>query len=159
PLERPFGELLHQPAAGAASAPLPEAAGGAGAWKAWVSGFQRFLQDGCVLTLWRSPALGELSKPGEGERELRIRLTGRARTVRAAQLEAVRARWAKQVEQAQRKVESAQQALATQQSQLHGQQVQTAISVGATVLSALFGRKALSTSTLGRATTAARGAG
>jgi hypothetical protein len=37
--------------------------------------------------------------------------------------------------------------------------VQTAISVGATVLGALFGRKAVSTSTIGRATTAARSAG
>jgi hypothetical protein len=37
--------------------------------------------------------------------------------------------------------------------------VQTAISVGATVLGALFGRKAVSSSTIGRATTAARSAG
>ena len=37
--------------------------------------------------------------------------------------------------------------------------VQTAISVGATVLGALFGRKTISTTTIGRATTAARGAG
>ena len=37
--------------------------------------------------------------------------------------------------------------------------MQTAISVGATVLGALFGRKALSATTIGNATTAARGAG
>jgi hypothetical protein len=37
--------------------------------------------------------------------------------------------------------------------------VQTAISVGATVLGALFGRRAASMGTLGRATTAMRGAG
>ena len=37
--------------------------------------------------------------------------------------------------------------------------MQTAISVGATVLGALFGRKKLSATTIGRATTAARGAG
>jgi hypothetical protein len=37
--------------------------------------------------------------------------------------------------------------------------IQTAISVGATVLGALFGRKAISSSTIGRATTAARSAG
>jgi hypothetical protein len=36
---------------------------------------------------------------------------------------------------------------------------QTAISVGATVLGALFGRKAISATTIGRATTAARTAG
>ena len=37
------------------------------------------------------------------------------------------------------------------------QKVSTAVSVGATVLGALFGRKAVSVGTLGRATTAARG--
>src|SRR5262245_64250507 len=37
--------------------------------------------------------------------------------------------------------------------------VQTAISVGATVLGALFGRKAISATTIGKATTAARTAG
>ena len=79
--------------------------------------------------------------------------------MRAAQLDAVRARWAKKAESVQGKVAKAQQAVATQEGQLHGQQMNTAISVGATVLSALFGRKKLSLGTLGRATTAARGAG
>ncbi len=37
--------------------------------------------------------------------------------------------------------------------------IQTAISVGATVLGALLGRKAISATNIGRATTAARGAG
>jgi len=159
PLGRPFAELLRQPPAAAAAAALPDAAGRAGAWKAWGNTFKSFLKDGCVLSLWRSPSLGELSKPGEGERELRIRLAERARTARSAQLDAVRAKWAKRVEQAQAKVAKAQEGVAAQQSQLHGQQLQTAISVGATVLGALFGRKALSASSLGRATTAARGAG
>jgi hypothetical protein len=46
-----------------------------------------------------------------------------------------------------------------EREQASGQQVQTAISLGATVLSALLGRKRLSYGTLGRATTTLRGAG
>jgi hypothetical protein len=46
-----------------------------------------------------------------------------------------------------------------EQSQFNQATVQTAISVGATVLGALFGRKTLSAGTIGRATTAVRGAG
>jgi hypothetical protein len=159
PLGRPPGELRREPPAGAVSAALPEAAGRAGAWRAWEATFKRHLKDDRALTLWRSPSLGELSRPGEGERELRIRLAEQARSMRAAQLDAVRARWAKKAESVQGKVAKAQQAVATQEGQLHGQQMNTAISVGATVLSALFGRKKLSLGTLGRATTAARGAG
>ncbi|HET9766002.1 MAG TPA: ATP-binding protein, partial [Thermoanaerobaculia bacterium] len=159
PLGRPTGELRREPLAGAVATALPEAAGRAGAWRAWESTFKRHLKDDRALTLWRSPSLGELSRPGEGERELRIRLSEQARSMRAAQLDAVRARWAKKAESAQGKVAKAQQAVATQEGQLRGQQMNTAISVGSTVLSALFGRKKLSLGTLGRATTAARGAG
>jgi hypothetical protein len=158
-LGRPTGELRREPLAGAVPAALPEAAGRAGAWRAWESTFKRHLKDDRALTLWRSPSLGELSRPGEGERELRIRLAEQARSMRAAQLDAVRARWAKKAESVQGKVAKAQQAVATQEGQLRGQQMNTAISVGSTVLSALFGRKKLSLGTLGRATTAARGAG
>jgi hypothetical protein len=49
--------------------------------------------------------------------------------------------------------------VAREQSQFNAQTVQTAISVGATVLGALFGRKATGIGNLGRATTAMRGAG
>ena len=44
------------------------------------------------------------------------------------------------------------------QEQQKNQKMQTSISVGATILTALMGRKAASRSTLGRATTSARGA-
>ncbi|HXT51618.1 MAG TPA: ATP-binding protein [Thermoanaerobaculia bacterium] len=159
PLGRPLGELLRRAPDGAVPAAPPDAASRAGAWRAWESTFKRHLKNDRALTLWRSPSLGELSRPGEGERELRIRLGEQARGMRAAQLDAVRARWAKRAESAQTKVAKAQQVVATQEGQLHGQQMSTAISVGATVLSALFGRKKLTLGTLGRATTAARGAG
>ena len=46
-----------------------------------------------------------------------------------------------------------------QADQARGQGLQTAISVGATILGALLGRKAFSAGTIGKATTAARGAG
>ncbi len=159
PLGRPAAELRREAPPGAVAGPLPDAAGRVGAWRAWEATYKRYLKDGCVLTLWRSPSLGELSRPGEGERELRIRLAEQARSMRAAQLDAVKARWSKRLEAAQEKVAKAQQGLATQEGQLHGQQMQTAISVGATVLSAFLGRRSLSLGTLGRATTAARGAG
>lgn len=159
PLGRPVGELQRKAPDGATLAATPDAAARIGAWRAWDATFKRHLKNDRTLTLWRSPSLGELSRPGEGEREMRIRLGEQARGMRAAQLDAVRARWAKRAEAAQAKVAKAQQAVALQESQLHGQQMNTAISVGATVLSALFGRKKLSLGTLGRATTAARGAG
>ncbi len=52
----------------------------------------------------------------------------------------------------------AEQAKERQTDQVKDAALQTAISVGATLLGALGGRKIISSSTLGRATTAARGA-
>ena len=49
--------------------------------------------------------------------------------------------------------------MARESEQAKQQGLQTAISVGATILGAFLGRKAINVSTIGRATTAARGAG
>jgi hypothetical protein len=57
------------------------------------------------------------------------------------------------------KTRRAQQAVDRESAQASQQKLQTAVSVGATVLGALFGRKTLSASTIGRATTTARGVG
>jgi hypothetical protein len=51
----------------------------------------------------------------------------------------------------------AEGAMAREAEQASQQKLQTAVSFGATLLGALMGRKAVSASTLGRATTAARG--
>jgi hypothetical protein len=71
----------------------------------------------------------------------------------------VRQRWGKRAAAATERMRRAQQQVSEQEAQLRGSQTQTAISLGATVLSALLGRRAISHSSLGRATTAARGFG
>jgi hypothetical protein len=52
-----------------------------------------------------------------------------------------------------------QESVAREEQQASQQKLQTAVSFGATLLGAVLGRKAVSMSTLGRATTAARGFG
>ena len=57
------------------------------------------------------------------------------------------------------KLRRAEQGVTREQQQATSQKLQTAVSIGATVIGALFGRKAISAGTIGRATTAARGFG
>ena len=57
------------------------------------------------------------------------------------------------------RIRKAQQAVEREEEQSKQQKLQTAISVGATVLGSILGRKTLSRTSLGRATTAARGVG
>jgi len=57
----------------------------------------------------------------------------------------------------QERLRKAEQAVAREQEQVSSSRVQAGISLATTVFGAMFGRKTFSASTLGRATTAARG--
>ena len=155
----PVAELETSAPAGAVAAPAPPTAARAPSWRSWEASFKRHLRGGLPLELWRHASSGEVSNPGEGERELRIRISELARGQRSARLDSVRQRFAKRAATVTERVRKAQQSLDEQEAQLRGSQTQTAISIGATVLSALLGRRAISHSSLGRATTAARGFG
>jgi hypothetical protein len=112
-----------------------------------------------AVTLYRSPALGTLSQPAESEREFRIRLQQAGREQRDAASEVLRQKYAPKIAAIQERMRRAEQSVARESQQVTQQGIQAAISVGATLLGAFLGRKAVSTSTLGRATTALRGAG
>ncbi len=112
-----------------------------------------------TLDLLRSASAGEVSKPGESEADFRSRIQQGAREKRDAVAEKLRAKYAPRLAALQERLRRAQQAVEREKQESVQAGVQTAISVGATVLGALFGRKAISATTLGRATTAARTAG
>ena len=71
----------------------------------------------------------------------------------------MRQKYAAKIAALDEKLRRAQQAVDRESEQASAQKIQTAVSFGATVLGALLGRKAISATTLGRATTAARGVG
>ena len=73
--------------------------------------------------------------------------------------ESLRQKYAPKIAALQEKIRKAQQAVEREASQAKQAGMQTAISVGATLLGAFMGRKVVSSSTLGKATTAIRGAG
>ncbi len=81
----------------------------------------------------------------------------KSREQRDAALEKLRAQYAPKLHKLKERVRNAEQVVQREEGQARGAKVQTAISAGATILDALIGRKVSRTS-LGRATTAARGA-
>jgi hypothetical protein len=99
-----------------------------------------------------------LSKPGESERDFRIRLQESAREQRDRLTERLRQKYAPKIAMLQERVRRAEQATEREAEQAKQQHVQTAISIGATLLGAFLGRKTISASALGKATTAARSA-
>jgi hypothetical protein len=153
-------DLLRAPAApGPRFAPLPAAAAQPKKYAAWEKSLKSWLGQNERITLLRHPALDLISKPGESERDFRIRLQHEARAARDAAVDAVRRKFASKQAALAERLRRAQQAVERETQQASDSKMQTAVSVGATLLGALLGRKAVSASTLGRATTAARGVG
>jgi hypothetical protein len=111
------------------------------------------------MEVLRSPSTGEISRPDETERDFRARLQQASREGRDRALERLRKKYAPRQAALDEKLRRAQQSVERESQQATGQKLQTMISVGATLVGALMGRKAISASTIGRATTAARGMG
>lgn len=157
-VELTAAELSRAPAEGAQFAELPAAAAKAKNYAAWQKDLVAWLADTQQLELYRSPSTGIVSRPGETERDFRIRLQQTAREGRDDQVDKLRQKYAPKVAALQERIRRAQDAVAREKAQADQAKMQTAISVGTTLLGAFMGRKAVSASTLGRASTAARGA-
>jgi hypothetical protein len=151
--------LDRTPAEAVQYADLPEAAGKPKSYEGWRRDLTKWLAATRRLTLWRSPGAGVYSQPGESERDFRIRLGQASREQRDERVAKLRQRYAPKLAALEERLRRAEQAETREQVQVQDQGLQAAISFGATILGAVLGRKAVSATTLGRATTAARGAG
>jgi hypothetical protein len=100
-----------------------------------------------------------VSRPGETEGDFRARLQVALRERRDAAIEALRLKYAPRLETLRDRLARAQQTMARERHEATQQKVETAISFGATVLDALFGRRTVSRSTIGGASRTARGVG
>jgi hypothetical protein len=138
---------------------LPPAAGTAKSYEGWSKDFATWIYRERTLDLLRSPSSGALSKPGESEADFRARIQQDSRERRDAASEALRQKYASKLAALGERQRRALQTVAREKQDVAQAGIQTAISVGATVLGALFGRKAISATTISKATTAARGAG
>ena len=125
----------------------------------WGNEFAGWLYGNERLTLRSSPSWKVASKPRESERDFRIRLEMLAREERGRQVEAIRNKYASKFSRIEDKVRRAEDAVEREREQSKQQQLQSTISVGASLLGALFGRRVLSASTVTRAGTAMRSVG
>jgi hypothetical protein len=157
-LDGPGPELAAEPADGIAFAEPHADALRPGSYPRWRTALARALAAQRSLVLWRSPSAGLVSRPGESEGEFRARLTLAGREQRDAAIEKLRARYATRIERLRQRAARADERVDREREQYDQQKLQTGISLGATVLGALFGRSR-GGATIGRATTTARGVG
>jgi hypothetical protein len=153
------GALEESPEKMACFATMPSPAALPANYKAWSKEFGNWLYETQKLWLLKSTLFGELSKPSEGEREFRIRLSQLAREERDRQSQKLRNKYGPKLSALQDHIRRAEQALELDSQAARDEQLNSAISVGATLLGAFTGRRRLSASTLERASSAARGVG
>ncbi|HEX6044833.1 MAG TPA: hypothetical protein VFZ22_10125 [Pyrinomonadaceae bacterium] len=158
PIDVPVEDLESQPEPGAEFAEVAAAAAKEKNYATWRKDLANWIYRNHRLELLESPTFNIASNPGESERDFRVRLQQLAREKRDEAVEKLRRKYAPKLEQLEERKRRAEQAVQREEEQAKGQKFQTAISVGATLLSSFLGRKRVSMSTLGRATTAARGA-
>ena len=149
-------DLEREPVTAAGFSSLPSTAGVGKSYAKWGKDLGDFLFRTAKLELRRSPSSGETSRPGESERDFRVRLGDAGRAQRDAEADAIRQRWAPKAAALEERIRRAQQAVDREKSQATERGVQAALSVGAAVLSAFLGRKMISATSVSKAATAAK---
>ncbi len=152
-------DLESSPESEAQFLPLPAGAGKAKSYAEWNKDFGGWLFRTQKLELVKSPTTKDVSKPGESERDFRVRLQQSGRELRDKAAESLRQKYAPKITTLQDRIRRAEQMRAKQQAESRSSQVQAAISVGASILGAFLGRKTISATNIGRATTAIKSAG
>ncbi|MCA1651548.1 MAG: hypothetical protein LC753_15165 [Acidobacteria bacterium] len=158
-LDVPVSALRKEAEPGATYAPAPAAALQTRNYKEWEKALSRWLLSSETVELWRHRTSKLTSRGGESERDFRVRVQDTQRAARDEAVEDVRRRYAARQATLTERLRRAEASVTRESEQASQQKVQTAVSLGATLIGALLGKKAVSTGTLGRATTAARGVG
>ena len=131
--------------------PPSETATRSASYTRWKKDLEDLLHRERRLEMFESPALDAVSRPGESERDFRIRLADLARSERDRRLEALRESFAARRRRLIERIERAERQLGKEKDQASRAKLETAVSIGTTLLSVLTGRKRLSQTTIRRA--------
>ncbi len=138
----PPGSLLHAPS-----------------YKQWRNEIQDHIYREERLKVFRCRAVAQQSDPGEDEATFRARLVLALREKRDAEIEKLRSKYAQKMTSLDDQLRRASERIERERAQLSDRRMDTALSVGTSILGALFGRKRISATNIGRVGSAARSAG
>ncbi len=151
-------ELGAQPDTVASYADLPSAWSQAKLYAAAKVSLKNHLYQHHTRELFECAALKLKSLPSETEGDFRVRLTQAAHERRDLEIEKLRKKYTPKLTSIEERIRKARQRVEQQKQQVSQQTWTTALTVGTTVLGALFGRKLTSASNVNRAATSMRSA-
>jgi hypothetical protein len=152
-------DLQQDAAANASYADCPPGISNAKNFVAWEKDLKRWIRQHETITLYRSKTYRVMSESGETEGEFRSRLQHLANEQRDAEAAKLRKRYASKVQTLQDRLLRAEQAIEREQEQSSTHKMNAAISFGTAILSAVLGRKTISSTTANKMGTAMRKAG
>jgi DNA helicase HerA-like ATPase len=156
--ERPDTPPLEPAPRTGSFAPLPSALTNPRSYATLATSLKGHLGRTSRLTCWSAPAIGAVSRPGEDEGEFRVRIAQRVKEWRDEQLDRIRDRHATKLASLTDRIDRARQKVEKEKAEAKNQSMQTYVSIGTAVIGALFGRKKISATTIGRAATSMRSA-
>lgn len=125
-------------------------------YKLWSRDFADFLYRTARIDKYRSPEFKVDSNPGESESDFRIRVSQFTREKRDRMMEALRNKYGPKIALLEDRMRRAEQRVEKEKTDVRQAGIQTAISLGATLLGAFMGRKTFSAGTIGRASSTMR---
>jgi hypothetical protein len=140
-------DLASTPEGQATFGDVPSAARTKRAYSDYSKAFADWLYRTQQQTVYTSARFKQSSQPGESEGDFRNRLSVTAREQRDAAVEKLRQKYGTKKATLDEKIRRAQQAVDREAEQARGAEVQTAISLGSSILSAVLGRKSVSGAT------------
>lgn len=120
---------------------LPLIASKAEKYDRWEKDFIDWLYKNQKLSLFKIKDLKEISKFGESESDFRNRIRTLIRENRDNNVEKLRQKYSSKIRNIQEKIQRAQYNVEIQQEQSNQQNINTAISIGGTLIGAFLGRK------------------
>ena len=154
----PKSEMDGQPAPGASFAAPPTAATRKQNAEGWKKTLTAHLYQNVTLDLLSCPALKLSSKPGEGEGDFQTRVSQAMREKRDEEVAKLKTKYASKLQTLGDQLRRAEERVEREKAQAGQQKMHTALSVGATLLGALMGRRVASVGNLSRATSTMRSA-
>ncbi len=168
-VDLPLDLLDTEPLANARFAPLPEEATHPRSYANWGRELVRWIQGTQPVTLYSSPAHKVVSRPGESERDFRMRLADLGHEARDRQADQLRKRYESRFRTLQERLRRAEQAVEARTAQSRQAKLNAGLTAAGAVLGALGGSQrggakggllgALLGGSATRATGAARSAG
>ena len=128
-------------------------------YRSWQKELTSYLYSSSTLPIFHCPSVGQAVAPGTSEGDFRAKLSLILREKRDAEIEKLRKKYAPKLATLQDQLRRADERVERERSDLSQHKMQTAISVGTSILGALLGRKAISVGNAQRAGSAARSAG